>query len=187
MYLFNNYNLISSSGFAHNIVEFIQSLTLIDVVFFFAVLLLMVLIVVLIYFIKINEDVLATCKEENNISKPSSYSDEEGELLDLASITKALEEKQNNNIDLTSFEEDQERNAIISYDELLAKAKYGDINYKSESYIDDLSVKEVDLDNLINESTSSKITNEIEKPVVISYQQEEAFLDALKRLQKQIN
>ena len=51
--------------------------------------------------------------------------------------------------------------------------------------MDDLVVKEVDLDNLINESIKNE--SEAIKSQVISYAQEEAFLDALKRLQKQIN
>ena len=51
--------------------------------------------------------------------------------------------------------------------------------------LDDLSVKEVDLDNLINESSKPEV--EFTQSQVISYAQEEAFLEALKKLQKQIN
>lgn len=191
-----NIILISSSNILKNIKEFLSSLTLIDVVFFFAVLLLMILVVTLLYFIKLNEEV----KEKNEIIEEYKNNDldikneteevkyvdeEEGELLDLASITKALENKESDNIDLTAFEEEQEKDAIISYDELINKAKGGSINYKTESMLDDLSVKEVDLDNLINESNVNQV--EVTKSQVISYAQEEAFLEALKKLQKQIN
>ena len=188
----NNIILISNSNIFDNIKNFLSSLTVIDVTFFFAVLLLMILVVTLLYFIKLNEEV----KEKNEIieefkkeepvkEEVKYYDDEEGELLDLASITKALENKENDNIDLTAFEEEQEKDAIISYDELINKAKGGAINYKNESMLDDLSVKEVDLDNLINESSVGQV--EVTKSQVISYAQEEAFLEALKKLQKQIN
>ena len=192
----NNFLLISNINILSNIKEFLSSLTVIDVTFFFAVLLLMILIVTLLFFIKLNEEskdkdediekIVNDLEENKNEEEVKYYSDdEEGELLDLESITKALENKQNENIDLTAFEEEQEKDAIISYDELINKTKTGSINYKSENVMDDLVVKEVDLDNLINESIKNE--SETIKSQVISYAQEEAFLDALKRLQKQIN
>lgn len=192
----NNLSLISNINILSNIKEFLSSLTVIDVTFFFAVLLLMILIVTLLFFIKLNEEskdkdediekIVNDLEENKNEEEVKYYSDdEEGELLDLESITKALENKQNENIDLTAFEEEQEKDAIISYDELINKTKTGSINYKSENVMDDLVVKEVDLDNLINESIKNE--SETIKSQVISYAQEEAFLDALKRLQKQIN
>ena len=192
----NKILFISSNNILKNIKDFLASLTMIDVVFFFAVVLLMVLIVTLLYFIKLNEE--SKTKEEyveeiensnNNLEEEKEeenyYNDEEGELLDLAAITKALENKENDNIDLTAFEEEQEKDAIISYDELINKTKNGTINYLSENTYDDLTVKEVDLNNLINESTKNEV--EYTKSQVISYAQEEAFLEALKQLQKQIN
>lgn len=193
----NNFSLISNISILNNIKEFLASLTMIDVIFFFSVVLLMILVVTLLYFIKLNEEVKTKeYIEEENINddikeekvpreEVKYYDDEEGELLDLASITKALENKEPENIDLTVFEEEQEKDAIISYDELINKAKNGSINYKSESMMDDLVVKEVDLDNLINEAT--KAPDVTIKSQVISYAQEEAFLEALKKLQKQIS
>ena len=195
----NNLVLLSDTNILKNIKEFLSSLTVIDVTFFFSVLLLMILIVTLLYFIKVNEEVKVKedikdfnkdIKEEktNYVSEETvsnPYNDEEGELLDLETITKALENKENNNIDLTVFEEEQEKDAIISYDELINKTKTGSINYKNESMMDDLSVKEVDLNNLFTESSNTEV--EITRSQVISYAQEEAFLEALKKLQKQIN
>ena len=189
--------LISSTNIFNNIKEFLSSLTIIDVTFFFAVLFLMIVVVTLLYFIKVNEEVkekdeiieeLTT--DQNSIKEDKEEvkyygDDEEGELLDLESITKALENKTNDAIDLTTFEEEQEKDAIISYDELINKTNFGTINYKNESMYDDLSVKEVDLDHLINETDKSSV--EVTKTQVISYAQEEAFLEALKKLQKQIN
>ena len=195
----NNLVLISDTNILRNIKDFLSSLTIIDVTFFFSVLLLMILIVTLLYFIKLNEEVkvkedIEDLNKNINDEKVSyvdenkivnSYDDEEGELLDLETITKALENKENNNIDLTVFEEEQEKDAIISYDELINKTKTGSINYKNESMMDDLSVKEVDLNNLFTESSGAEV--EINRSQVISYAQEEAFLEALKKLQKQIN
>lgn len=192
----NNFILISDISILKNIKDFLSSLTLIDVIFFFSVLLLMILVVTLLYFIKLNDEVKNNDNESSKIENDSTtngetkeqikyYDDEEGELLDLASITKALENKETPNIDLTSFEEEQEKDAIISYDELINKTKTGSINYKSENMLDDLVVKEVDLDNLINESSKSEV--EMTKSQVISYAQEEAFLEALKKLQQQLN
>ena len=185
--------LISDFRVLKDIKDFLSSLTLIDVIFFFSIILLMVLVVVLLYFIKVNEDVYEEDvekidKDENLISEKSNnitYVEDEGELIDLTSISKALENLDNNKVDLTAFEEEQEKDAIISYEELLNKSKNGSINYKKETMMDDLSVKEVDLDNLINEASKNDTT--ISSKHVISYAQEEAFLDALKKLQKNLN
>ncbi|MBR5662607.1 MAG: hypothetical protein IKX00_03015 [Bacilli bacterium] len=194
----NLYNsiLISTLGVFNNIKDFLSSLTVIDITFFFAILFLMIVVVSLLCFIKVNEEVkekdeiieeLTKDQEikNDNTEEVKYYDDEEGELLDLESITKALENKTNDAIDLTTFEEEQEKDAIISYDELISKTNNGTINYKNESMLDDLSVKEVDLDHLINETDKTSV--EVTKPQVISYAQEEAFLEALKKLQKQIN
>ena len=188
--------LISNLRILKNVSDFLSSLTLIDVIFFFSIILLMVLVVVLLYFIKVNEDVVEEESKENIISKIESETEEksdeeesafvdEGELVDLTSIKAALENLDNTKVDLTAFEEEQEKDAIISYDELINKSKSGCINYKNETMIDDLSVKEVDLDNLINEVNKEE-ANKIDTHV-ISYAQEEAFLEALKKLQQQLN
>ena len=126
------------------------------------------------------------------------YSDEEGELFDLETITKKLENKELSTIDLTEFEEEQEKDAIISYEELLNRANKEtdlldikkseeisnvknnnsfDIPYKKEVMLDDLIVKEVDINGLENPLSSNK---------TISYSEEDAFLSALKQLQEQL-
>ena len=101
-------------------------------------------------------------------------------------IVKELKESMKNNeptINITNYEKDQEDKAIISYDELLNKNKNYGINYEKEETYDDLTVKKVDLDNLVNKS--AEITPNIEVRV-ISFQKEEAFLEALKRLQQEL-
>ena len=70
------------------------------------------------------------------------------EMVNLQSITKDLENKQNEKtIDFTSYEAEQEEKAIISYDELLEANKKVSINYSEEKNIDDVLVKKIDLDN----------------------------------------
>lgn len=152
--------------------DFLETLSFIDVVFFFAVLILIILVVTLIYFIKINKD-----DEEDK-----KQDDETAEMK----IVKEIRENMKNDdvvINFTDYEKDQEEKAIISYDELLNKSnKYG-LNYEKEDVYDDLSVKKVDLDNLVNKNSEIKVNSDVR---VISFAKEEAFLEALKRLQKEL-
>lgn len=176
-----------------DILGFISTLTLIDFVFFFSVVILIILIVSLIYFIKINDEVFNDSEEKKEllsnidleVPTPLIYDEnEEDELIDLATLTKQLEEKQSLNIDLTDYEKEQEERAIISYDELLKKTSNREINYEAEEIIDDITVKKVDLANLVSsiEENEPKINVQ-----VISYEKEEAFLQALKQLQQNLN
>ncbi len=152
--------------------DFLETLSFIDVVFFFAVLILIILVVTLIYFIKINKDDEEEKKQD----------DETAEMK----IVKEIRENMKNDdvvINFTDYEKDQEEKAIISYDELLNKSnKYG-LNYEKEDVYDDLSVKKVDLDNLVNKDSEIKVNSDVR---VISFAKEEAFLEALKRLQKEL-
>ena len=152
--------------------DFLETLSFIDVVFFFAVLILIILVVTLIYFIKINKDDEEEKKQD----------DETAEMK----IVKEIKENMKNDdvvINFTDYEKDQEEKAIISYDELLNKSnKYG-LNYEKEDVYDDLSVKKVDLDNLVNKDSEIKVNSDVR---VISFAKEEAFLEALKRLQKEL-
>ena len=201
---YSNIILTSNVNIIKNLSDFLSSLTLIDVIFFFSIILLMVLVVVLLYFIKVNEDVVESDDKKENLelsniessinedlSSPKEevnyYDDEEGELIDLKCISEALDNGEKN-IELTKFEEEQEKDAIISYDELLRKTQSNEINYKNEVMMDDLSVKEVDLENFIKENTDEINNVPVNNTVhVISYHQEEAFLESLKKLEKQLN
>ena len=165
----------------NDIISFLKTLSFVDVVFFFAVLALMLLVIVLIYFIRennIEDDHNVTFKKD--LSKPEIDQNNE-EIVSLKEITEALENAEPSNIDLNKYEEEQEEKAIISYDELLKRKNDFAINYTEE---EDLVVKKVDLDNLINKDVIVK--PEI-KVSVISYEKEEAFLEALKQLQQTLN
>ena len=149
----------------------LMALRLVDIIFFFSVLILMVLVVTLIYFIKIN-----------NVEEPKKDLEETQEMK----IAKELRDSMKNNdatIKFTDYEKDQEDKAIISYDELVNKGANYELNYETEEMHDDLSVKKVDLDNLVNKSNSTASNIEVR---VICFQKEEAFLEALKRLQKEL-
>lgn len=157
-----------------DIICFLKSLSFVDLVFFFAVLVLMILIVTLIYFIKINSET------EENVGAL----EETAEMQIVKEITKNIDNDDLPNINFTEYEKDQENKAIISYEELLNKKNNYELNYEKEELLDDLSVKKVDLDNLVNlkQETSAKVDVR-----VISYAEEEAFLQTLKRLQKNLS
>lgn len=167
-------------------VSFLKTLSLVDVVFFFAVLALMLLVIVLIYFLRENtgevDNNITFKQSDNNMKIDTSNHDE---ITSLKEITEALENAEPSSIDLNKYEEEQEEKAIISYDELLKRKNDFAINYsEEESLDDDLTVKKVDLDHLVNKDVVVK--PEI-KVSVISYQKEEAFLEALKQLQQNLN
>ncbi len=151
--------------------SFLMALRLVDVVFFFAVLILMILVVMLIYFIKVNKD-----EDEKGLGETQ-------EMRIAKELKKNMKNKEEATINFTNYEQEQEDKAIISYDELLKKGSNYELNYETEEMQDDLSVKKVDLDNLIKEKSDSIPNLEVR---VISFQKEEAFLEALKRLQQEL-
>lgn len=168
----------------NDIISFLNTLSFVDVIFFFAVLSLMLLIITLIYFVKENND-----SEEIEIEKPEEKieiaKENKDEVEDLLEIAAALEQAEPNNSNLNHYEEEQEEKAIISYDELIKRKNDFAINYSEEENVDEeLTIKKVDLNNLLNKDIVVK--PEI-KVSVISYEKEEAFLEALKRLQQTLN
>ncbi len=200
-------------NFIKDVYKFINYLSIVDVIFFVSIIALLILLVVLAYFIKINKDdvidnekdINLNFKEKENIrentnnelkeiinsleTKPPKEEiedDEEGELIDLKTLTKKLqEEKENNIISFTDYEKDQEEKAIISYNELLEHQNKYRINYEKEIKDDDVTIKKVNLQELVNKNEiddASKIDVR-----VISYEKEEAFLSALKELNRLLN
>lgn len=186
-----------------DIYNYFQFLSFVDIVFLVAIIVLIILIVTLIYFIKINNEILnendffpknKVESKDNVINKieevveetPKEDSElEEPELIDLKTLTKKLEEEQNTErVNFTEYEKDQEEKAIISYDELLKKKNKYAINYEKEELIDDLLIKKVDLNDLVNKNEIDDIKEDV---IVISYQKEEAFLKALKELNSLLN
>ncbi len=186
-----------------DIVQILSSLSIVDYVLYFAVIALIILIVSLIYIIETekeeNEEEIK--EEENNKELPMNI-EKDGDI-DLQSIINAIEESPKPTIDLTAYEEEQENNAIISYDELVNGVKQKEIYYTKEEMVDDvIPVKKITLDapkepvvNIRNfEITpgepkipySSEEKSDVEEKI-FAYEKEEAFLKALKQLNELLN
>ena len=151
-----------------NLLGFIYSLSMGDYFFFIGTFLLIVLFIYIIYLIKCSDE-----EEENN------------DILDLQAISKDIEKNYKPPvIKLTTYEEEQENNAIISYDELVEKNKTN-VGYDDSFIFDipDLNVKKIDL------SKEDSSTLEMPKLEVklMNYDKEEEFLKALKDLQKNLS
>ena len=104
--------------------------------------------------------------------------------IDLEAITRNIEENYRPaTIELTSYEQEQENNAIISYQELLSNKDMNQVNYDDDfENSTDINVKKVDLNN--NKGTEVPKTK-IEV-TLMNYEMEEAFLKALKQLQNDL-
>ena len=119
-------------------------------------------------------------KEMNTINKAKK------DMIDLEAITRNIEtDYKPVNIELSSYEQEQENNAIISYEELVNNKDNSNVNY-DETYEKnssvDVDVKKVDL------SDTYGVNVERENYVVslMSYEKEEAFLRALRKLQSDL-
>ena len=86
-------------------------------------------------------------------------------------------------INLTEYETEQERNAIISYDELIKNKNNINVSYEEEyvSNIDEISVKKISLTDTNLKEYNNKINVKL-----MSYDKEEEFLIALKQLQQNL-
>ena len=138
----------------------------------FVIAILLVLIIISIYWLK-----KITDKEkimENNKKN----------IVDLEAITKNIERDYKPlNVELTSYEKEQEKNAIISYEELVSNAKKNNVVYDDRYQNEDesIEIKKVDLGTHPENNTpvsQTKISVD-----VLRYDKEEAFLKALKQLQ----
>ena len=133
------------------------------------------------------EDLVDMIIRENTeeVKEEEEYNDEEGELLDLESLTEKLKnEEKTDQVKIDKYEQEQEEKAIISYDELLSKKNHYAINYEKEEQLDDITVKKVNLNDLVNKNVEDNSKNIVQ---VISYQKEEDFLKALKELNSLLN
>jgi len=170
----------------------ISSLSINDIIFLVSVLMLLVLIVIMIYLIKLSRKQqgkeTADFSEELMSKLTSDIEDdslpkaeEEPPLIDLKTLTANLS-NQDYDIPADKYEKEQEENAIISYDELLKTHSNLKINYSEETKKDGLSVKKVDMNNITSiDEDAPEATINVQ---LVSYAKEEAFLQALKDLQK---
>lgn len=174
----------------NDLISFINTLTFVDLVFFLAIIVLIILVISLINILRSNDDE----ELDLQINALEEKEKEEEKELDLSVLTNQLEQvKKEVPVTMTSYEEEQEAKAIISYDELLKTQPLKKISYKNEEELDGLSVKAIDVNNLVSTINPNPITynkeylkDENTKKNLISYDQEEAFLLALKQLQESL-
>ncbi len=183
-------------NFITDIWSMITSLSFIDYILYFAVITLIMLIVALLYVIK--EEQLEKKEQITEIELPKKIKEEEKnseEEIDLQTIIQTIDENPEPVIDMTAYEEEQEKKAIISYDELIQSAQ-NTINYDKEVMVDDLiPVKKISInptDNVPIEFLPKEPKVEIELPKensvnLFSYEKEEEFLKTLQKLNELLN
>ena len=159
--------------FINNLLGFIYSLGIGDYFFFIGTFLLIILFIYIIYLIK--------CSDEESAKEVKTT-----DTFDLEAVSKDIEENYKPAaIKLTSYEEEQENNAIISYDELVKNKTQMVYNYDDEFEYEtkDLDVKKFDLNN----TSEIVIPKEKLNVKLMSYEKEEEFLEALKKLQSNLS
>ena len=136
-------------------------------------------IAIVVWLLLISVIVLRALKNKEEIM--SSEAKSRRDMIDLEKITKNIErDYKPANINLTSYEQEQEDNAIISYQELLNSKDKNHVNYDgSFNNKTDIDIKKVDLSN--NEKNGYDEHNQI-NITLMSYEKEEDFLKALKQL-----
>jgi len=182
--------------------EVIKSMSLIDFILYFSVVILMILIVSLIYVIYTEKLEEKQEEKHDEIIEPTKEGidiiEQKEESFDLASVINEINENPKPIVDMTSYEEEQEQRAIISYDELLATSKK-EIQYEKEELIDDIiPVKKLSLNKmeLPKEITYiekepkievDRVEIEEKEESLFSYAKEEAFLKSLQQLSELLN
>ena len=155
-----------------NIFGFLYTLSMGDYIFLIATFVIILAFVYVLYLIKRDEDM------------GSLYSNDDISYLE--NVKEKLEsEYKPNEIELTDYEKEQEESAIISYEELIKiKNKLNisyDENYKSDT--EEINVKKIMLnDKGIKEEDTKTLDVKL-----MNYDKEEAFLVALKQLQKNLS
>lgn len=155
-----------------NIFGFLYTLSMGDYIFLIATFVIILAFVYILYLIKRDEDM------------GSLYSNDDISYLE--NVKEKLEsEYKPNEIDLTDYEKEQEESAIISYEELIKNKNKMNIsydeNYKSDT--EEINVKKIMLnDKGIKEEDTKTLDVKL-----MNYDKEEAFLVALKQLQKNLS
>ena len=139
-----------------------------DIIFIIIIIILLILAVIVLLMIK---------REENKIMSVEEKSKKT--MIDLDRITANIERDYKPlNIELTSYEQEQEENAVISYEEL--KNKSTNVTYEEE--VEEAGIKRIDF----NKTIDLEHTQKIDVPLLSNYEKEEAFLRALRQLQKDL-
>ena len=159
-------------GIIENIFGFLYTLSMGDYIFLIATFVIILAFVYVLYLLKRDEDM------------GSLYSNDDISYLE--NVKEKLEsEYKPNEIELTDYEKEQEESAIISYEELIKNKNKMNIsydeNYKSDT--EEINVKKIMLnDKGIKEEDTKTLDVKL-----MNYDKEEAFLVALKQLQKNLS
>ena len=106
--------------FLENILGFLYALSMGDYFFLIATFLLILALIYIIYLIK----------RDDFMDEKRFVRDTDNDSMDILSICEKIEsEYKPTTIELTSYEEEQENNAIISYEELIKNKNINKINY----------------------------------------------------------
>ena len=104
-------------------------------------------------------DTKVTVKSSDSTIKSDAVSDNTIEIMDIANkIDKAINDN-NAPISLTSFEEDQEKTAIISIDELYLKAKELEIvddENTGVNYLEKYNLEPSEVEEIVDKTTNNK-------------------------------
>ena len=100
--------------FLEDIISFVKSLSMIDIILYFAVLVLIILIISLIYVIKTSEE--ENDEEEKKPHQTISFPKEKEtkDAIDLKDIVSTIDELPKPIVDMNVYETEQEEKAIIS-------------------------------------------------------------------------
>lgn len=154
----------------------IKNLNFSDLFFFSSILILILLLIYIVYLIRTDDS-----DSGLNVKMVDPTKKKSDKLEDI--ITNLEENYEPKPIDLSKYEQEMEDTAIISYDELIGRAS-NDIAYDDnyDSGLDDVVVKKIDDSNM---STTREMVG-LPEAVMMSYESEEAFLNALKTLQSNL-
>ncbi len=158
----------------------LKSFELSDLFFFAITLVLILLLIYIIYLIRLDD--LESNNRDSEEPKEVKPHPSEKPLKDI--VDKIETDYKPRPIDLSEYEKEQEDTAIISYQELIDRASNSNNIYYEDEYnsgFDDVLVQKVDN----KESNTQELVN-IPKVIMMSYESEEAFLHALKVLQKNL-
>ncbi len=164
----------------------LKSFEISDLFFFTVTLILILLLIYIVYLVRLDDENYEPQKKvpapHPEIKKPVTIEQEDKPLK--AIVDKIESDYKPRPIDLSEYEKEQENTAIISYQELLSRASTANNIYYEDEYdsgFDDVLIQKVD-----NKQSNTQELVNLPKAVMMSYESEEAFLHALKALQKNL-
>lgn len=153
-----------------NMFGFLYTLSMGDYLFLIGTFLIILAFLYMLFLIKSDEEKNIEINEEISM---------------IESIKNSIETDYNPvNIELTDYEKEQEETAIISYDELIKNKNKINISY-DEEYVpmtEEILIKKIN----INDFSKEQENNSSLQVRLMSYDKEEAFLEALKNLQQNL-